>query len=276
MDAETGTPHLNAALAKVQARLPKLERDRTVTVTQKNGETYSYSYVTLSNLSDGVLPLLTEHGLAFVAMPGAGSDGKMCLRYRLLHESGESLAGEFPISGEGGIQMIGGRITYARRYCLAALVGVAADEDDESRLSEGDGPKTAQRAAARPRPQRADGDAPPAGRTAQRAQRPTASGRPPLPGEDGAATTPQMQKLAIHLGEIGVEDRAERLNLCGRYARRELASAKDLTQREATGLIDLVVKATTMEAPLAWLTEQLAGRGHEAWPEVAQPADGAS
>src|ERR1043165_9733350 len=143
------TPNLAAALAKVQAKLPKLERDRTVTVEPKDPKKapYSYSYRTLASLPDAILPLLADNGLSFVAMPGAGSDGKMCIRYHLLHESGESLTGEFPISGEGGIQMIGGRITYARRYCLAAIVGVAADEDDESRLSEDGGPRTAQRAA---------------------------------------------------------------------------------------------------------------------------------
>jgi hypothetical protein len=158
----SGLDGLAAALAKVQAKLPKLERDRTVEVQQKNGGTYSYSYVTLANLSDSILPLLAEHGLSFAAMPGAGSDGKMCVRYLLMHESGESLPGEFPISGEGGIQMIGGRITYARRYCLAAIVGVAADEDDESRLSEEGG--TANRSAGR----RA---ASPAGRRPARARR---------------------------------------------------------------------------------------------------------
>jgi hypothetical protein len=35
-------------------------------VQQKNGDTYSYSYVTLANLSDAILPLLAKHGLAFV------------------------------------------------------------------------------------------------------------------------------------------------------------------------------------------------------------------
>lgn len=142
------TPALAAALAKVQAKLPDLERDRTVTVETKRGEPYSYSYATLANLSKVALPLLAEHGLSFVAMPGAGSDGKMAVRYSLMHESGESLTGEFPISGEGGIQVIGGRITYARRYCLAAVVGLAADEDDESRLAD-DGPRPAQRKAQR-------------------------------------------------------------------------------------------------------------------------------
>src|SRR5690606_15171253 len=110
------------------------------------------------------------HGLAFSALPGTGADGKMCVRYHLLHTSGESLSGEFPISGEGGIQMIGGRITYARRYCLAAVVGVAADEDDESRLSDDHRPATAQRAAARRLPPAAT--ASPAKRTAQRAAAP--------------------------------------------------------------------------------------------------------
>src|SRR5204863_1490626 len=123
---------------------------------------------------------------SFLAMPGAGSDGKMCLHYELLHESGEEKTGEFPLSGEGGIQTIGGRITYARRYCLAAIVGIAADEDDESRLS--DGPQTAQRAAGRPRG-KASSSAPQEGAaTAQRSTPPAA--RPPLPGEEQRAPEP--------------------------------------------------------------------------------------
>src|SRR5215217_288655 len=108
-----GTAALAAALAKVQAELPTLERDRTVEIQQKGGGSYSYSYVTLAILSQNVLPLLAQNGLAFTAFPSTGTDGKLVLRYHLLHESGESIDGEFPISSEGGIQMIGGRITYA-------------------------------------------------------------------------------------------------------------------------------------------------------------------
>lgn len=203
------TAALAAALAKVQAKLPKLERDRTVTVEPKDPKKapYSYSYVTLANLSDAILPLLAENGLSFVAMPGAGSDGKMCIRYHLLHESGESLTGEFPISGEGGIQMIGGRITYARRYCLAAIVGVAADEDDESRLSEDGAPRTAQRAAAQLRqrataPPPSEGEQPP-GRTAQRAAQRPRGGRPPLPGEDadGPSVYDRLNEQVLDAGD---------------------------------------------------------------------------
>lgn len=195
-----GTAKLAAALAKLQSALPTLNRDRTVTVEQKNGSTYSYSYATLANLSDAVLPLLAANGLSFTALPGLGSDGKMCLRYLLLHESGESLVGEFPLSAEGGIQVLGGRITYARRYCLAAVVGIAADEDDESRLAEDGARGTAQRA---PQQQRARpaaaGTAAAGGSTARRAARPAATAAaPPLPGDGpGVEMMTEPQKRAL-------------------------------------------------------------------------------
>jgi hypothetical protein len=241
------TPALAAALVKVQAELPELERDRTVEVQQKNGGTYSYSYVTLSNLTKAVMPLLAKHGLAFAAMPGAGSDGKMCLRYHLLHESGERLTGEFPISGEGGIQMIGGRISYSRRYCLAALVGVAADEDDESRLDTDHAPRTAQRAAA---PTKRQAAAKPAGRTAQRAAPPPQPGDGPQP-----YTAPQRAKMMALFGQLGIDDRTERLDICSRIVGRDLASANELTTAEARRLIDVLEKAAAHENPTLFLAE---------------------
>lgn len=215
---------LAAALAKVQAELPDIERDRTVTVETKKGDEYSYSYVTLANLSKTVLPLLAKHGLAFACMPGAGSDGKMSLRYALLHESGERLDGEFPISGEGGIQMVGGRITYSRRYCLAALVGVAADEDDESRFHD-TGPGTAQRAA---KPRKAAAATTPPAKTA--ARKTAASAPPPLPGEDDKWRMNDRQRGALmaSFGELGITEREDRLKLASEIVGRQLSSANDL------------------------------------------------
>lgn len=243
------TAKLAAALAQVQAGLPKLDRDRTVEVQQKNGGTYSYSYVTLAHLTEAILPLLAKNGLAFAAMPGAGADGKMCVRYHLLHESGESLSGEFPISGEGGIQMIGGRITYARRYCLAALVGVAADEDDESRLGNDDRPATAQRAA-RPTQKAA---AKPAERTAQRTV------APPLPSDGPEPyTAAQRAKLMACFGQVGIGDRGERLDICSRIVGRDLQSANDLTKLEAAKVIDALEKAAETDNPLLALAEATA------------------
>lgn len=249
--------NLAAALAAVQAELPTLDRDRTVVVEPKDPkkDTYSYSYVTLAKLTEAVLPVLSKHGLAFASLPGTGSDGKMCLHYHLLHSSGEALSGEFPISGEGGIQMIGGRITYARRYCLAALVGVAADEDDEARLTE-EGPRTTAQRAAQPR------KAAPAS-TRATAQRARPASAPPLPGEVDGVTEGQLKKVVIGFDELGVTDRGERLHwTSGLVGGRQLGSAKDLTKAEAHQLIDDIEAALKESDPfahLAGLVEQRSG-----------------
>lgn len=249
----TGTPELAAALAKVQAELPKIERDKTVEVPQRSGGSYTYSYVTLARLSEVVLPLLAKHGLSFTAMPGAGSDGKMCVRYSLLHSSGEERSGEFPISGEGGIQMIGGRITYARRYCLAAVVGVAADEDDESRLAD-ESQRPVQRAAARTnrRQGRPPTQAPKEGTTVQRA-----GAAPPLPGESSPAaapaaepiTKPQLAKSTLLFNKIGYADREERLRAASAIVGRPLMSSNELTKAEASALIDTLDKVVNSDNP---------------------------
>jgi hypothetical protein len=231
MNDATGA--LAAALAKVQAELPTLERDRTVTVQQKSGGTYSYSYVTLATLTDAVLPLLAKNGLAFTAFPALGGDGKMSLRYHLLHESGEKLTGEFPISGEGGIQMIGGRITYSRRYCLAAVVGIAADEDDETHLANEAAPRTAQRNT---RPRQAP-DAKPARQVARKSA-------PPLPGEsDGdKVTDKQLGLIGTLMTKADITDRDQRLRWVGDLIGREVATSRDLTRTEASKVIDELQK----------------------------------
>lgn len=238
--------NLAAALAAVQAELPKLDRDRTVTVEQRNGDTYSYSYVTLANLTDAILPLLAKHGLAWVCLPGTGADGKMCVRYRMMHNSGESLDGEFPISGEGGIQQLGGKITYVRRYCLSAVVGVAADEDDESRLNDEQPRGTAQRATARPQSQTTSRPPAERGQTAQRRAQPARGAQPPLPGEDaspdgrvGADQHRHMRALWAELGAGAEEHRDFRLRKIAAWLGIEsLDSSADLTRAQADTVIE--------------------------------------
>jgi hypothetical protein len=119
------TGELATALAKVQAELPAIAKGETA-----DAGTYTYAYADLTAVSAVVLPLLGRHGLAFTAWPTLDKDGKFGLAYYLLHESGEQRDGFYPLPSSGSPQQIGGVITYARRYCLCAVTGVAPGGDD--------------------------------------------------------------------------------------------------------------------------------------------------
>lgn len=125
---------LAAALARVQALLPRIGKSETGKVSgqTKDGKafSYEYSYADLASVSAAIMPLLGEHGLAFTAFPTVTDKG-LVLRYHLLHEAGEDRVGFYPLTGTTA-QQLGGSITYARRYCLCAVTGIAPDEDDDT------------------------------------------------------------------------------------------------------------------------------------------------
>jgi hypothetical protein len=260
------TPNLNKALAAFQAEMPALERDRHVDVETKDpSKAYGYSYATLANVTAVAMPLLGKHGLSFTAFPGAGSDGKgMSLKYSLLHESGEERTGEWPFSAEGGIQILGGRLTYLRRYCLLAVTGLAAAEDDDAAAAQAEDEANAGTVQRRQRPPvkatarpatattRAPALGAAEGETVQR-QRPAS---PPLPGEEAdTPTVPMQRKLAIQFGQLEVTDRDERLALMTDMIGRPITSIKDLTKSEAHAAIDAIDKALKTDNPLTSMLE---------------------
>lgn len=122
---------LNAALALLQADLPRIHKADTATVPTKAGGSYSYSYSSLTDVSEALLPLLAKHGLAFVAMPTFTDTGAFVLRFELRHTGGESITGEWPLPVGGTPQQQGSAVSYARRYCLLAVTGAAPDDDDD-------------------------------------------------------------------------------------------------------------------------------------------------
>ena len=135
--AVAGTPALNKALAAVQAVLPKVVKGETATVPGKDGKQgYKYAYADLAACSEEIVPLLGKNGLAFSAWPTM-LDGKFVLQYELLHESGEQKTGWYKLPSEGSPQMIGSALTYARRYCLCAVTGIAPAGDDDDAASVG-------------------------------------------------------------------------------------------------------------------------------------------
>jgi hypothetical protein len=120
---------LAEALITLQANLPHIRKDDTAQVGQR-----TYSYANLSTITDAVLPKLAELGLFWICLPtlkDAVGD-RFVLHYRLSHHpSGEYVEGSYPLPGNVGSQSIGGAITYARRYALCAVLGLAPAEDDD-------------------------------------------------------------------------------------------------------------------------------------------------
>jgi hypothetical protein len=145
------TPELNKALAAVQARLPKIGKgeEGKVSGVSKSGKSYEYTYkyADLSGISPAILPILGEEGLAWTTRPTM-EDGHFVLLYELRHASGEAIGGMYPLHA-GGPQDMGKEITYARRYALCAVTGIAPGDDDDDGAS-------AQRAAAKPLPAQAE------------------------------------------------------------------------------------------------------------------------
>ena len=136
--------NLAAAMAKVQAALPRVHKGETADTGK-----YQYRYASLADVHAAVLPLLAEHGLSFVCMPTLSDAGHFVLAYRLMHVSGETLEGQYPLPTGGTPQAQGSAITYARRYTLLSVVGVAPDDDDDGHAAEQAATTNGQRA---PRP----------------------------------------------------------------------------------------------------------------------------
>lgn len=124
---------LTEALAAVQAKLPKITKGETAKVRTKAGDSYSYSYADLATISAIVLPMLGTEGLAWITKPTLTAEGTFVLHYKLSHTSGEYEDGDYPLPGQAQRtpQEIGSAITYARRYCLCSITGVAPDDDDD-------------------------------------------------------------------------------------------------------------------------------------------------
>lgn len=125
---------LAAALAKAQMAFPTIVRDKRVTVTsKKTGGSYSFTYAPLDSILAAVRAPLAANGLVLVQMLDGGH-----LVTTLLHDSGGFLSGrvELPMLTDD-IQGLGSAITYLRRYAIQAVLGIAAEDDDDGNRAAG-------------------------------------------------------------------------------------------------------------------------------------------
>ena len=115
-----------AALASFQASMPDVEKQAT-----GQAGTRTTKYADLAHITDKAMPVLAKQGLSYTASPTLTDDGRFVLRYALLHEGGHREGGEFPLPAEANSQQIGSAISYARRYCLLSVTGIAPKDADD-------------------------------------------------------------------------------------------------------------------------------------------------
>lgn len=132
MGTVDGYGELAAALARAQAAFPAIQRDKEVTVQTKSGGSYKFKYAPLDSILAAVRSPLADNGLAIVQLLDED-----VLVTSLLHSSGAILSGRTPIPQTEGVQAYGSAITYLRRYSIQALLGIAAEEDDDGNQAAG-------------------------------------------------------------------------------------------------------------------------------------------
>ena len=126
---------LAAALAKAQAEIQNPEKSLTATIVSpfpREG-VRSFRYAPLSSGLDLVRKCLGQHEIATVQATAIDQDnGLIRLTTTLVHASGEWVSSDWPVcpvSETAAPHRLGAALTYARRYALFTLVGIAGEDD---------------------------------------------------------------------------------------------------------------------------------------------------
>jgi hypothetical protein len=126
---------LAAALAKAQVELTNPEKSLVATIRSPfpREADRTFRYAPLSSGLDIVRKSLGRHEIATIQATDIDQEaGLLRLTTVLAHSSGEWISSEWPvcqISDIASAQRVGAALTYARRYALFALVGIAGEDD---------------------------------------------------------------------------------------------------------------------------------------------------
>lgn len=120
---------LSKALSLAQSELKGAEKTAT-------NPFFHSSYATLKDVWEAVRVPLSKHGLSIIQTTDP-ADAGVVVNTMLCHSSGQWVKGSlFMKPAKNDPQAIGSAITYARRYALAAIVGVYQEDDDGNNASQ--------------------------------------------------------------------------------------------------------------------------------------------
>jgi ERF superfamily len=146
---------MSPTIGKIIEALSKAQLRFTVVLKDSDNPAYKSKYADLATVIDATRPFLAAEGLAVVQMPharfGEADAKELTLTTLLAHSSGEWITSDLTLPAmmreRFDAQSVGSAITYARRYALAAICGVAQEDDDGNKAT-GIGTKEAAQAVA--------------------------------------------------------------------------------------------------------------------------------
>src|SRR6266566_1002518 len=267
-DARESIGTIAAALAKAQAELTNPEKSLVGTIRSsfpREGER-TFRYAPLSSGLDIVRKSLGRHEIATIQATAIDKDaGLLRLTTVLAHSSGEWISSEWPvcqITDIASAQRMGAALTYARRYVLFTLVGIAGEDD----LDAPDLGTVSKAEVEQPRAgyhTQSDGHGGLATRPPRDGSNSAASARPVLAPEESATL---RERLVAELSAINSADDA------AIWAHRNLPAKNSLTA------VDAQIVETQFKARLSTVSDDVSAEepnkatGNQRRPAVDQPA----
>jgi hypothetical protein len=125
----------SATIGKLAEALSKAQAELGPVVKGAKNPFFKSNYAKLSDIIDVIREPLEHHGLAF-CQPLREEGENTYLVTKLLHTSGEWIMGEMKLlPTKKDMQGVASAITYAKRYSLVAMVGLAEEDDDGNAAS---------------------------------------------------------------------------------------------------------------------------------------------
>lgn len=122
----------SASIKEIATALSKFQASIENVTKEAENPFFKSSYATIANIIEAIRKPLGENGLSVAQFP-VGQDTLITM---LMHSSGEYFLSELQMTPKDKTpQAQGSAITYARRYALSAILGIATEDDDGNSAS---------------------------------------------------------------------------------------------------------------------------------------------
>jgi hypothetical protein len=133
MNQSSEIADLYTALSAAQAELENPTKSKEANI--KPG--FRYRYADIADVLIAARKVLAKQGLAIIQATVIDGNS-LVLRTRIAHKTGQFIEADYPVCVIGNDhRQMGAALTYARRYALCPILGIASDDDTDAQGSEG-------------------------------------------------------------------------------------------------------------------------------------------